>query len=48
MNAIYGRYFPAKSPPTRTTVAPLPPVERARSSSGHFPKLEEVSIIAVH
>jgi len=48
MNAIYGRYFPAKSPPTRTTVAPLPPVERVRSSSGHFPKLEEVSVIAVH
>ena len=48
MNAIYGRYFPAKSPPTRTTVAPLPPVERVRSPSGHFPKLEEVSVIAVH
>jgi reactive intermediate/imine deaminase len=48
MNAIYGRYFPPKSPPTRTTVAPLPPVDRARSASGHFPKLEEVSVIAVH
>jgi len=48
MNAIYGRYFPANAPPTRTTVSPLPPVERVRSSSGHFPKLEEVSVIAVH
>jgi reactive intermediate/imine deaminase len=48
MNAVYGKYFPAKSPPTRTTVSPLPPVERVRSASGHFPKLEEVSIVAVH
>ncbi|MGH9674395.1 MAG: RidA family protein, partial [Bryobacteraceae bacterium] len=47
MNAVYGRYFPKESPPTRTTVAPIAPVERRRSESGHFPKLEEVSIIAV-
>ena len=47
MNAVYGRYFPASAPPTRTTVAPLPPVERVRSASGHFPKLEEVSVVAV-
>ena len=48
MNAIYGKYFPANAPPTRTTVSPLPPVERMRSASGHFPKLEEVSVVAVH
>ena len=48
MNAIYGKYFPANAPPTRTTVSPLPPVERVRSASGHFPKLEEVSVVAVH
>jgi len=47
MNGVYGKYFPAGSPPTRTTVAPLRPVERVRAASGHFPKLEEVSIIAV-
>ena len=47
MNAVYGKYFPAASPPTRTTVSPLPQVERRRSESGHFPKLEEVSIVAV-
>ncbi len=47
MNGVYGRYFPAASPPTRTTVAPLPPVERIRSASGHSPKLEEISVIAV-
>ncbi|MCS7025060.1 MAG: Rid family hydrolase [Bryobacteraceae bacterium] len=47
MNAVYSKYFPAEAPPTRTTVAPLPPVERVRSDSGHFPKLEEISLIAV-
>lgn len=47
MNAVYGKYFPKDAPPTRTTLAPLPPVERKRDDRGHFPKLEEVSIIAV-
>lgn len=47
MNAAYGKYFPAEMPPTRTTVAPLPPTERKKTSSGHSPKLEEISIIAV-
>jgi reactive intermediate/imine deaminase len=47
MNAVYAKYFGAGPPPTRTTVEPLAPVERKRSESGHFPKLEEISIIAV-
>jgi reactive intermediate/imine deaminase len=47
MNGVYGKYFPAASPPTRTTVAPMAPVERKRTASGHFPKLEEISVIAV-
>ncbi len=47
MNAVYGKYFPASLPPTRTTVAPLPPVERTRGANDSFPKLEEVSIVAV-
>ncbi len=47
MNATYAKYFGAGPPPTRTTVEPLAPVERKRSESGHFPKLEEISIIAV-
>jgi 2-iminobutanoate/2-iminopropanoate deaminase len=47
MNAVYGRYFPAAMPPTRTTVAPLPPVTRGPSASGHYPKLEEISVVAV-
>jgi reactive intermediate/imine deaminase len=46
MNAVYGKYF-GSAPPTRTTVAPLPPVERKKNPSGTFPKLEEVSIVAV-
>jgi reactive intermediate/imine deaminase len=47
MNAVYGRYFPKESPPTRTTVAPLAPIERQRSANDQFPKLEEISVIAV-
>jgi reactive intermediate/imine deaminase len=46
MNAIYGKYF-ATAPPTRTTLAPLPPVERKLNASGHAPMVEQVSIIAV-
>jgi len=46
MNGVYGKYFSA-NPPTRTTVAPLPPIDRKRSASGHAPMVEQVSIIAV-
>ena len=46
MNAVYAKYFGAL-PPTRTTVSPLAPVERKRHANGTFPKLEEVSIVAV-
>ncbi|MEO7649806.1 MAG: RidA family protein [Bryobacteraceae bacterium] len=46
MNGVYGKYFPT-APPTRTTVSPLPPVERGRTASGHFPMIEQVSIVAV-
>lgn len=47
MNGVYGKYFKPGAPPTRTTVVPTTPVTRTRSASGHFPKLEEISIIAV-
>ena len=47
MNAVYGAYFSKDSPPARTTVSPLPPVERKRSANDTFPKLEEISIVAV-
>jgi 2-iminobutanoate/2-iminopropanoate deaminase len=46
MNGVYGKYFGA-APPTRTTVGPLPLVERKKSESGAWPKLEEISVIAV-
>jgi reactive intermediate/imine deaminase len=46
MNGVYAKYFGAL-PPTRTTVAPVAPVERKKSPSGHWPKLEEISIVAV-
>lgn len=46
MNGVYGRYF-SNAPPTRTTVAPLPPIERKRAASGHWPMLEQISVIAV-
>jgi hypothetical protein len=46
MNGMYGKYF-STEPPTRTTVAPLQPVDRTRSASGHAPMIEQISIIAV-
>src|SRR5258708_4909027 len=46
MNGVYGKYF-SSATPARPTVAPLPPVERKRSASGHAPMVEQVSIIAV-
>jgi enamine deaminase RidA (YjgF/YER057c/UK114 family) len=46
MNGVYAKYFGA-APPTRTTVAPRSPVERKESPSGLWPKLEEISIVAV-
>lgn len=46
MNGIYAKYFSA-SPPARTTVAPLPPVERKRDAAGRSPMIEQISIIAV-
>jgi reactive intermediate/imine deaminase len=46
MNPVYGSYF-GSMPPTRTTVGPLPPVERKADERGRWPKLEEISIVAV-
>jgi len=46
MNGVYAKYFSAQ-PPTRTTVAPLPPVERNRDANDHWPMVEQISIIAV-
>jgi len=46
MNGIYAQYFGAQ-PPTRTTVAPLPPVDRKRTEKDQWPMVEQISIIAV-
>ncbi len=46
MNKVYGAYF-SGAPPTRTTVQPLPPVERKPDAEGRWPMLEQISLIAV-
>ncbi len=46
MNRIYALYF-KEAPPARTTVQPLPPVERKPDAEGRWPKLVEISLIAV-
>lgn len=46
MNGVYGKYFGVE-PPTRTTVAPLAPVDRKRDDKGAWPMVEQISIIAV-
>jgi 2-iminobutanoate/2-iminopropanoate deaminase len=46
MNRIYAQYFPAR-PPSRTTVAPVAPVDRTPRPGDTFPGLEQISLIAV-
>jgi len=46
MNRIYAQYFP-KTPPSRTTVAQVAPVDRAAAAGDTFPGLEQISLIAV-
>jgi reactive intermediate/imine deaminase len=46
MNRVYGQYFTLLKP-TRTTVQPLPGVERSPDAEDRWPKLEEVSLVAV-
>jgi enamine deaminase RidA (YjgF/YER057c/UK114 family) len=46
MNRVYARFF-SSAPPTRATVSPLPPVERKKDDQDRWPKLEEISVIAV-
>jgi reactive intermediate/imine deaminase len=46
MNRVYASFF-SSAPPTRTTVSPLPPVERRKDDQDRWPKLEEISVIAV-
>jgi len=46
MNRVYAEYF-SKAPPARTTVQPLVPGKREADAKGHWPTLEQISIIAV-
>jgi reactive intermediate/imine deaminase len=46
MNRVYAQYFPELFP-TRTTVAPLPPIDRTPVSEDVFPGLEQISLVAV-
>src|SRR5262249_5533559 len=46
MNKVYGTSFHSELP-ARTTIAPLPPIERKISANGHAPMVEQISVIAV-
>ena len=46
MNRVYAQYFPELFP-TRTTVAPLPPIDRKPVNEDVFPALEQISLVAV-
>jgi 2-iminobutanoate/2-iminopropanoate deaminase len=46
MNRVYAQYFPEMFP-TRTTVAPLPPIDRRPVNEDVFPGLEQISVVAV-
>ena len=46
MNGVYAEYFGA-APPARTTVQQLAPGVRQPDSKGHWPTLEQISIVAV-
>jgi reactive intermediate/imine deaminase len=43
---VYGKYFRAELP-ARTTVQQIAPAERSPDKDGHYPDLEQVSLIAV-
>lgn len=46
MNGVYGKFF-GDTPPTRTTVAPLAPMDRKRGPEGRWPMVEQISVVAV-
>jgi reactive intermediate/imine deaminase len=46
MNRVYAQYFPELFP-TRTTVAPLAPIDRKPANEDTFPGLEQISVVAV-
>jgi enamine deaminase RidA (YjgF/YER057c/UK114 family) len=46
MNGVYAEYF-QDAPPARTTVQPQRPGPRGANQKGHYPTLEQISVIAV-
>ncbi len=46
MNGVYAEYY-KQDPPARTTVQQLPPSKRQADAKGHYPTLEQISIVAV-
>jgi 2-iminobutanoate/2-iminopropanoate deaminase len=46
LDEVYARTFSAK-PPARTTLQPAVPAKRVSDLEGHWPALEEISIVAV-
>jgi reactive intermediate/imine deaminase len=46
MNRIYAQYFPELFP-TRTTVAPLAPIDRKTANEDTYPGFEQISLVAV-
>lgn len=45
MNGVYAEYF-GKTPPARTTVQQIAPGDRTPNAKGHYPTLEQISIVA--
>ncbi len=45
-NKVYAEYFQG-APPAETVVQQLPPADRAPDAEGHYPDLEQMSLIAV-
>jgi hypothetical protein len=46
MNSVYAEYF-ADPKPARTTIQQMPPAVRSEDAKGHWPTLEQISIVAV-
>jgi hypothetical protein len=46
MNAVYAEYFGSMLL-ARTTVQQIAPRERVEGQKGHWPELEQISIVAV-
>jgi 2-iminobutanoate/2-iminopropanoate deaminase len=47
MNSVYGTFFTKDSPPTRTTIAPKAPVASREATTGQYPPLVRISLLAV-